>query len=171
MIRQCNDTDFEIIYSIINDAARVYKGVIPEDRWKEPYMSKEELLQQINEGVVFWGYEENDELIGVMGIQHIQDVSLIRHAYIRPQKQKRGIGRKLLADLCGRTDRPTLIGTWASAVWAIQFYEKNGFKKVSQQEKNRLLKKYWSIPARQVETSVVLADCKWRELHPPPQRH
>ena len=171
MIRQCNDTDFETLYSIINDAARVYKGVIPEDRWREPYMSKEELRQQINEGVVFWGYEENGELIGVMGIQHIQDVSLIRHAYIQPQKQKRGIGRKLLVDLCGRTDRPTLIGTWASAVWAIQFYEKNGFKKVSQEEKNRLLEKYWSIPDRQVETSVVLADRKWRELHPPPQRH
>ena len=165
MIRQCNDTDFETLYSIINDAARGYKGLIPEDRWKEPYMSKEELLQQINEGVVFWGYEEDDELIGVMGIQHIQDVSLIRHAYIRPQKQKRGIGRKLLVDLCGRTDRPTSIGTWASAVWAIQFYEKNGFKKVSQQEKNRLLKKYWSIPARQVETSVVLVDRKWLNLH------
>ncbi len=164
MIRQCNDRDFEIIYSIINDAARVYKAVIPEDRWKEPYMSKDELQHQINEGVVFWGYEEDGELIGVMGIQHLQDVSLIRHAYVRPERQNQGIGQELLGELCRQTDRPTLIGTWASAVWAIQFYEKNGFKIVSQQEKNRLLEKYWSIPARQVETSVVLADRKWFDL-------
>ena len=164
MIRQCNDRDFEIIYSIINDAARVYKDVIPEDRWKEPYMSKDELQHQINEGVVFWGYEEGGELIGVMGIQHVQDVSLIRHAYVRPEKQNRGIGQELLFELYSQIDRPTLIGTWAGAVWAIQFYEKNGFKIVSQQEKNRLLEKYWSIPARQVETSVVLADRKWFDL-------
>jgi N-acetylglutamate synthase-like GNAT family acetyltransferase len=165
MIRQCNDRDFEIIYSIINDAARVYKDVIPEDRWKEPYMSKDELQHQINEGVVFWGYEEDGELIGVMGIQHVQDVSLIRHAYVRPEKQNRGIGQELLFELYSQIDRPTLIGTWAGAVWAIQFYEKNGFKIVSQQEKNRLLEKYWSIPARQVETSVVLANRKWLDLH------
>ena len=165
MIRQCNDRDFEIIYSIINDAARVYKDVIPEDRWKEPYMSKDELQHQINEGVVFWGYEEGGELIGVMGIQHVQDVSLIRHAYVRPEKQNRGIGQELLFELYSQIDRPTLIGTWAGAVWAVQFYEKNGFKIVSQQEKNRLLEKYWSIPARQVETSVVLADRKWLDLH------
>ena len=165
MIRQCNDRDFEIIYSIINDAARVYKDVIPEDRWKEPYMSKDELQHQINEGVVFWGYEEDGELIGVMGIQHVQDVSLIRHAYVRPEKQNRGIGQELLFELYSQIDRPTLIGTWAGAVWAIQFYEKNGFKIVSQQEKKRLLEKYWSIPARQVETSVVLADRKWLDLH------
>jgi N-acetylglutamate synthase-like GNAT family acetyltransferase len=164
MIRQCNDRDFEIIYSIINDAARVYKAVIPEDRWKEPYMSKDELQHQINEDVVFWGYEEDGELIGVMGIQHLQDVSLIRHAYVRPGRQNQGIGQELLVELCRQTDRPTLIGTWANAVWAIQFYEKNGFKIVSQQEKNRLLEKYWSIPARQVETSVVLADRKWFDL-------
>ena len=164
MIRQCNDRDFEIIYSIINDAARVYKGVIPEDRWKEPYMSKDELQHQINEDVVFWGYEEDGELIGVMGIQHLQDVSLIRHGYVRPGRQNQGIGQELLVELCRQTDRPTLIGTWANAVWAIQFYEKNGFKIVSQQQKNRLLEKYWSIPARQVETSVVLADRKWFDL-------
>jgi len=165
MIRQCNDRDFEIIYSIINDAARVYKDVIPGDRWKEPYMSKDELQHQINEGVVFWGYEEDGELIGVMGIQHVQDVSLIRHAYVRPERQNRGIGQELLFVLYSQIDHPTLIGTWAGAVWAIQFYEKNGFKIVSQQEKNRLLEKYWSIPARQVEASVVLADRKWLDLH------
>jgi N-acetylglutamate synthase-like GNAT family acetyltransferase len=128
-------------------------------------MSKDELQHQINEGVVFWGYEEDGELIGVMGIQHVQDVSLIRHAYVRPEKQNRGIGQELLFELYSQIDRPTLIGTWAGAVWAIQFYEKNGFKIVSQQEKNRLLEKYWSIPARQVETSVVLANRKWLDLH------
>ncbi len=128
-------------------------------------MPRNELQRQIHEGVVFWGYEEDGELIGVMGIQHVEDVSLIRHAYVRPEKQKRGIGRELLVNLCGQTERPTLIGTWASAVWAIRFYEKNGFETVSEQEKNRLLKKYWSIPARQIETSVVLADPKWLELY------
>ncbi len=165
VIRPCNNRDFEIIHSIINDAARVYKGVIPEDRWKEPYMSEDELQHQINEGVAFWGYEEDSKLIGVMGIQPVQDVSLIRHAYVRPARQKNGIGGRLLFELCRQNDRPMLIGTWADAVWAIRFYEKHGFKMVSQREKNRLLKKYWSIPARQVETSVVLADRKWFDLH------
>ncbi len=161
MIRQCNDRDFEIIYSIINDAARVYKAVIPEDRWKEPYMSGDELKHEIDQGVVFWGYEEDGELIGVMGIQHIQDVTLIRHAYVRTARQHQGVGKKLLSKLRRQTRRPILIGTWADAVWAIRFYEKNGFRPVSSEEKDRLLKKYWSIPGRQVETSVVLADQTW----------
>jgi GNAT superfamily N-acetyltransferase len=165
MIRRCHARDFEIVHSIINEAAQVYKGVIPKDRWKIPYMSDDELRREINEGVVFWGYEEGCGLIGVMGIQHVQDVTLIRHAYIRPERQNQGIGAKLLDELCRQTDRPILIGTWADAVWAIRFYEKHGFKRVSQQEKKRLLEKYWSIPARQVETSVVLADCKWFDLH------
>ena len=165
MIRPCNDTDIEVIYSIINEAARVYKGVIPEDRWKEPYMSQQELQFQINAGVVFWGYEEGGELVAVMGIQHVKDVSLIRHAYVRPRKQNRGIGRELLFALYSQTERPMLIGTWASAVWAIRFYKKNGFQIVSPRQKDRLLEKYWSIPARQVETSVVLADRKWFDLH------
>ena len=164
MIRQCKDSDFDVIYSIISDAAQVYKGVIPMDRWKVPYMSKEELRRQIDERVVFWGYEGDDRLIGVMGIQHVQDVTLIRHAYVRPEKQKQNIGKKLLSELRRQTARPILIGTWADAVWAIRFYEKNAFKQVSEIEKERLLKKYWSIPARQVETSVVLADQKWFDL-------
>ena len=165
MIRRCHARDFEIVHSIINEAARVYKGVIPADRWKIPYMSDDELRREINEGVVFWGYEEDGRLIGVMGIQHVQDVTLIRHAYIRPERQNQKIGTKLLTELCRQTDRPILIGTWADALWAIRFYEKSGFKRVSQQEKKRLLEKYWSVPARQVETSVVLADRKWFDLN------
>jgi N-acetylglutamate synthase-like GNAT family acetyltransferase len=150
-----------MIYSIINEAAQVYKGVIPGDRWKMPYMSKDELKHEIDAGVVFWGFEENNRLVGVMGVQYVQDVTLIRHAYVRLQKQQRGIGKKLLLELCKKSDRPILIGTWSDATWAIRFYEKHGFKRVSEQEKNRLLEKYWSIPARQVVTSVVLADRNW----------
>ena len=161
MIRQCNDNDFEIIYTIINAAAEKYKGVIPDDCWKIPYLSEEALKHEIDADVVFWGYEEDGELMGVMGIQHVKDVTLIRHAYVRPAKQHQGIGKKLLAELCRRTDRPILIGTWADAEWAIRFYENHGFKRVSRQEKDRLLSKYWTISARQIETSVVLADPKW----------
>ena len=161
MIRQCHDRDFETLYSIINEAAEKYKGVIPEDCWKTPYMSKEALKHEIDAEVVFWGYEEDGVLTGVMGIQQIQDVTLIRHAYVRTANQKLGIGEKLLSELCRQTDRPILIGTWADAQWAIRFYEKHGFNLVTRQEKNRLLNKYWTISARQIETSVVLADQKW----------
>lgn len=162
MIRQCDDMDFEAIYSIVNDAAQAYKGVIPEDRYSEPYMSREELRHEIKDGVVFWGYEESGKLVGVMGIQHVQDVALIRHAYVKTSRRKQGIGGKLLEFLRTQTDRTILIGTWADAYWAINFYKKHGFSLVSKEEKNRLLKKYWSIPDRQVETSVVLAEEKNR---------
>ncbi len=158
MIRQCSDDDFEMIYEIINDAALAYKGIIPKDRWKEPYMSREELRHEIDEGVAFWGYEEDGKLKGVMGIQDVQDVTLIRHAYVRTAERNKGIGSKLMSHLRQMPDRPILIGTWADAVWAIRFYEKHGFRLVSTEEKNRLLKKYWRIPERQVETSVVLAE-------------
>ena len=161
MIRQCDDSEFEMIYEIINDAAQAYKGVIPVDRWKEPYMSKDELRHERDEGVIFWGYEEDGELVGVTGIQHVQDVTLIRHAYVRTAKRNQGIGGKLLSHLRKQTTRPILIGTWADAVWAIRFYEKHGFQLVSSEEKDRLLRKYWSVPERQIETSVVLADQKW----------
>ena len=164
MIRQCKQQDFETIYSIINEAASAYKGVIPGDRWKVPYMAKEELKHEIDAGVEFWAFEEDRRLIGIMGIQQVQDVTLIRHAYVRPKRQRRGIGKKLLLELCKKSDRPILIGTWADATWAIRFYEKNGFKRVGEHQKNRLLEKYWSIPARQVVTSVVLADRKWFDL-------
>jgi len=164
VIRICDNSDFEIIYSIINEAAEAYNGIIPEDRWKDPYMSRDELKHEIDDGVVFWGYEEDDELIGVMGLQKLQDLTLIRHAYVRTARQNQGVGEKLLSELRRQTDRPILIGTWADAVWAIRFYEKNGFRLVSPEEKDRLLKNYWSIPGRQVETSSVLADQKWFDL-------
>ncbi len=167
MIRRCYNTESETIYEIINDAAQAYKGVIPADCWKEPYMPKDVLRHEMDEGVVFWGYEEGGELVGVMGIQHIQDVTLIRHAYVRTAKRNQGIGRKLLSYLRKQTTCPILIGTWADAVWAIRFYEKHGFRLVSSEEKDRLLRKYWSIPERQIETSVVLADQKWFDARQP----
>ena len=164
IVRLCKNSDFEVIYSIINDAAEVYKGIIPEDRWKVPYMSRDELRHEMDEGVIFWGCEEDCKLIGVMGMQHIQDVTLIRHAYVRQARQNQGIGRELLSEVRKQTSRPILIGTWADAVWAIRFYERHGFRLVSQKDKDWLLKKYWSIPERQVETSVVLADQKWLDV-------
>ena len=158
MIRKCTESDFNSIFEIINDAAQAYRGVIPEDRWNEPYMSLEELRAEIKDGIVFWGMERDGQLLGVMGIQDKGEVTLIRHAYVRSRAQKEGIGTKLLKHLQDMTDKPILIGTWAAAFGAILFYEKNGYSQVSEQEKNRLLRKYWSIPERQVETSVVLAN-------------
>jgi N-acetylglutamate synthase-like GNAT family acetyltransferase len=155
-IRTCTTDDFETIHAIINDAAQAYRGVIPADRWKEPYMPREELRHEIGQGVRFFGYEEDGELAGVMGIQDVLDVTLIRHAYVRTHLRRKGIGAQLLRLLLEKTDRPVLIGTWADATWAVDFYEKSGFRCVSVEEKTRLLKKYWSIPERQVETSVVL---------------
>lgn len=163
MIRRCLDRDFEQLWAIINDGAQAYKGLIPADRWTKPYMSRDKLQHEINDGVVFSGYDDSGTLAGVMGIQEVQDVTLIRHAYVRTSSQKRGIGGRLLAHLLGLSNRPVLIGTWATAVWAIHFYEANGFEMVSLQEKDRLLRKYWKIPERQIETSVVLADAKWRK--------
>ena len=157
MIRKCIKGDFNSIYSIINDSAGAYRGVIPADRWKDPYMSESELQHELEEGVVFWGYEDDSQLIGVMGLQNVQDVTLIRHAYVRTAMRNKGTGGRLLSFLIGEASRPILIGTWADAVWAIGFYEKHGFQLVDREEKNRLLKKYWSIPERQIETSVVLA--------------
>jgi N-acetylglutamate synthase-like GNAT family acetyltransferase len=157
MIRQCAEKDFVAIFEIINEAAVVYKGVIPRDLWHEPYMSGEELRGEIEDGVVFWGAEKAGGLVGVMGIQDKGDVTLIRHSYVRRDCQRLGIGTELLKHLEKETNKPVLIGTWADARWAISFYEKNGYTLVSEQEKNRLLGKYWSIPVRQVQTSVVLA--------------
>jgi N-acetylglutamate synthase-like GNAT family acetyltransferase len=163
VIRLCNERDFERIYAIINDSAAAYKDVIPADRWHEPYMPREELRREMDAGVVFWGCEEGGELIGVMGIQDVQDVTLFRHAYVRTKMRNHGIGGKLLSFLYSKTNRPVLIGTWAAAAWAIRFYEKHGFLLVSAEEKDRLLRKYWSIPDRQTEASVVLADRRWFE--------
>jgi GNAT superfamily N-acetyltransferase len=163
VIRHCDDRDFDNIYAIINDAASAYRGVIPDDRWSEPYMPKEELQHEIEDGVEFWVYEEDGALAGVMGLQHVRDVTLIRHAYTRTASQKRGIGALLLSHLRELVGTPVLVGTWADAAWAIRFYEKHGFRMVSPETKGRLLRKYWKIPERQVETSVVLADAKWWE--------
>jgi N-acetylglutamate synthase-like GNAT family acetyltransferase len=164
MIRRCDHRDFEVTWAIINDGAQAYRGTIPEDRWTEPYMSKEKLQHEIDDGVVFWGYEDAGNLLGVMGLQQVSDVTLIRHAYVRTSSQKQGIGAHLLSHLRLLAKGPVLIGTWADAVWAIRFYERHGFQMVSKNEKDLLLKQYWSIPERQVETSVVLADANWREL-------
>jgi GNAT superfamily N-acetyltransferase len=166
MIRRCDDRDFELISDIINDGAQAYKGIIPADRWMEPYVSREKLRHEIEEGIVFWGCEEAGILVGVMGIQPVKDVTLIRHAYVRTSSQKRGIGARLLSHLLAMASGPVLIGTWADAVWAIRFYEKYGFELVGPQEKDRLLKKYWSIPERQIETSVVLVEAKRRATEP-----
>jgi N-acetylglutamate synthase-like GNAT family acetyltransferase len=164
MIRRCDDRDFTLIWAIINDGAQAYRGTIPEDRWTEPYMSREKLQHEIDDGVVFWGYEDAGNLLGVMGLQQVKDVTLIRHAYVRTGSQKRGIGAHLLSHLRLMAKGPVLIGTWADAVWAIRFYERHGFEMVCTEEKDRLLKQYWKIPERQIETSVVLADAKWRKL-------
>jgi N-acetylglutamate synthase-like GNAT family acetyltransferase len=163
MIRRCNEADFELIWAIINDGAQAYKGTIPADRWEEPYMSREKLRHEIADGVSFWGYEESSQLIGVMGIQTVQDVTLIRHAYVRTGSQKRGIGAQLLSHLRNLSTMPVLIGTWADASWAIHFYENHGFRVVEPREKEPLLRTYWNVPKRQIETSVVLADQRWRE--------
>jgi len=163
MIRRCDARDFDLMWAIVNDGARAYKGIIPADRWTEPYMPAEKLQHEIDDGVVFWGYEDGGRLVGVMGLQQVQDVTLIRHAYVLTANQGQGIGARLLSHLCQLTNEPVLIGTWAAAVWAIRFYEKHGFQIVSAEEKNRLLKKYWTIPERQIETSVVLVDPKWRD--------
>jgi GNAT superfamily N-acetyltransferase len=161
MIRPCTDDDFDAIFAIINEAAQAYRGVIPADRWHDPYMPREELRHEIQCGVRFWGWEDGGQLAGVMGIQDVQDVTLIRHAYVRTVQRNKGIGGRLLGELRTLTTRPVLIGTWADAVWAIRFYQKHGFRLVTPEEKNRLLGRYWSIPERQVETSVVLGDPRW----------
>jgi len=161
MIRRCTDSDLQAIFEIINDAAVAYKGVIPDDRWHEPYMPLEEVRREIADGVVFWGFENDGDLLGVMGIQDKGDVVLIRHAYVRTRSRQQGIGEKLLQHLERLTEKPILIGTWQAATWAVAFYQKNDYELVSEKEKNRLLQKYWSIPERQIETSVVLANKTW----------
>ena len=161
MIRKCTDSDFETIFEIINDAAQAYKGTIPADCWHEPYMPREELKHEIEGGISFWALEDQEGLIGVMGIQDKGDVTLIRHAYVRSSRRNQGAGTCLLRFLESRTDKPILIGTWADATWAIAFYQRNGYRVLPGHEKDRLLRKYWTIGERQVVTSVVLANEKW----------
>jgi N-acetylglutamate synthase-like GNAT family acetyltransferase len=162
-VRRSGTADVPAIVAIINAAAQAYRGIIPADRWHEPYMPREELEHEIAAGVVFWLAQRDERPLGVMGIQGKGDVALIRHAYVEPGAQRTGIGQALLRHLASLTDRPVLIGTWAAATWAIDFYVRNGFTVVSPKEKDRLLRKYWTIPQRQIETSVVLADRRWVE--------
>ena len=149
--------------AIVNEAAQAYRGVIPADRWREPYMPLDELEKEIADGVIFWVAEEDGRLLGVMGIQDKGEVALVRHAYVTPNVQRKGVGTRLLLHVKALTGKPVLIGTWADASWAIEFYRQNGFTVVSNRNKDALLRRYWSIPARQVETSVVLADGRWME--------
>jgi len=160
-IRTCTAADLPAIFDIVNDAAQAYKGVIPADCWHEPYMPMDHLRSEIAAGVRFWGYEGDGELVGVMGIQDRGDVDLIRHAYVSTVRRNSGVGTSLLAFLERQTEKPILIGTWAAATWAIRFYEKNRYRLLSREDTVRLLKKYWSIPERQIESSVVLASPRW----------
>lgn len=156
-VRLCRDHERTAVLAIVNTAAEAYRGVIPADRWHEPYMPREELDGEIAAGVVFWGHEQDGRLVGVMGLQSVRDVDLIRHAYVLPESQGRGIGGALLRHLRGLSTRPMLVGTWAAADWAVRFYERHGFRLASPAHKTVLLKTYWSIPDRQIETSVVLS--------------
>jgi GNAT superfamily N-acetyltransferase len=157
-IRPCHDDERPAILAIVNAAAQAYRGVIPTDRWHDPYMPAEELEGEIAAGVAFWGCEDDGALVGVMGIQAVRDVTLIRHAYVDPARQRGGIGGALLDHLVGLTEAPMLVGTWAAAEWAVRFYQRHGFALVSDERKRELLKAYWTIPDRQIETSVVLAN-------------
>ena len=160
MIRACLPADFDTILAIINDAAQAYRGVIPADCWHEPYMSAGDLRREMAAGVAFSGYEQGGKLVGVMGIQPVQDVVLIRHAYVRSARRRQGIGANLLENMLALAEGPVLIGTWATATWAIRFYEKHGFALVPAELKDRLLRQYWTVPERQIATSVVLADAR-----------
>jgi GNAT superfamily N-acetyltransferase len=158
LVRPCRDDEREAILRIVNLAADAYRGVIPEDRWREPYMPASELDGEIAAGVAFWGYESEGELLGLMGIQSVRDVDLIRHAYVLPGRQRGGVGSVLLEHLIGLSTQRLLVGTWAAAEWAIRFYRRHGFELVTPEQKTELLGRYWTIPDRQIETSVVLAN-------------
>ncbi len=162
-IRKSVEADRAAMLAIINDAAQAYRGAIPVDRWHEPYMSPDELEKEVGGGVVFWVAEHEGRLSGVMGIQDKGEVALVRHAYVAPTTQRTGVGTRLLRHVQGLVDKPILIGTWAAAAWAIEFYQRNGFTLVTSAQKDHLLRTYWSIPARQIETSVVLADRRWMD--------
>jgi len=163
-IQQCTPADLDAVLVVINDAAIAYRGAIPSDKWKEPYMPMNELREEIEAGVVFWGMFEETGLEAVVGLQHVADVALVRHAYTRTTSQGRGLGKALLRHVLGQTKRPVLLGTWAAATWAIGFYESQGFRLVDGADKESLLRQYWSVPARQIEESVVLVDARWRGL-------
>ena len=161
MIRRCTPADTPTIERIINEAAQAYRGAIPADRWHEPYMPRDQLQKEIDAGVEFWGWDHGGTLAGVMGIQDVKDATLIRHAYVRPNLQRSGVGSTLMTALIPKARHRLLVGTWAAADWAIRFYQRHHFRLVTPEEKDRLLDTYWTIPARQRETSVVL-------VHEPP---
>ena len=163
MIRSCTEKDVGAMVEIINDSARAYKGHIPQDCYHQPYMPEDELLSEIADGVTFYGYQDDVRLVAVMGIQDKGPVVLIRHAYTRTEKRGRGIGSRLLDHLLEMTTKPVLVGTWRDAKWAIRFYQKHGFRLVGKEQKDALLRRFWSISQRQVETSVVLVDEKYEE--------
>jgi N-acetylglutamate synthase-like GNAT family acetyltransferase len=161
LIRRSEQAELAPICTVINAAAQAYRGVIPADRWHEPYMPQAALERELAQGVELWVTEDEGRLLGVMGLQDRGDVALIRHAYVAPALQRKGVGTRLLRHVTGLTPKPILIGTWAAATWAIDFYRRNGFAVVPAGEKERLLRTYWSIPERQIETSVLLADGRW----------
>ncbi len=165
-IRRCSDDERGAILAIVNAAAEAYRGVIPADRWHEPYMPASELDGEIAAGVEFWGYEDDGALLGIMGIQSVRDVDLIRHAYVTPASQGRGVGSALLEHFARSSERPMLVGTWAAAEWAIRFYRRHGFEPVTREQTAELLRAYWTIPERQIETSVVL---RHQRGSPPPR--
>jgi N-acetylglutamate synthase-like GNAT family acetyltransferase len=160
-IEPCRPDELKLIFDIINESAAAYKGVIPQDRWHEPYMPMDELRDEIAKGVRFYGYYRDGQMLGVMGIQDVKDVTLIRHAYVRTQCRGQSIGQALLKYLNQLTNRPVLIGAWKAATWAVRFYEKHGFRLVDEEQKNRLLQTYWTVPKRQIEESVVLTCPRW----------
>ena len=160
-IRPCVDRDRAAILEVINDAARAYAGVIPADRYRDPYMAPEELGREIAHGVRFWAVERDGRLLAVMGLQEVQDATLIRHAYVRTAHRRCGIGSRLLRDLQAQATRPLLVGTWAAAEWAIAFYRRHGFALAPPDQVPGLLRRYWSVPERQIATSVVLAERAW----------
>jgi GNAT superfamily N-acetyltransferase len=159
-VRICRHAERDAIVKIVNAAAQAYRGVIPEDRWHDPYMPRHELDAEVAAGVEFWGYEREGAVEGVMGIQAVRDVELIRHAYVLPGRQGRGVGSALLEHLQARSTRPMLVGTWAAAEWAIRFYRRHGFELVGAERTRELLRSYWTIPERQIEESVVLASTR-----------
>lgn len=163
-IRRARPDESIAVAALIEEAAAVYRGVIPPDCWHEPYMPVDELVREVDDGVRFWALEQSGRVVAVMGLQHVRDVALIRHAYVLPAQQGRGHGSALLAHLREVTDMPMLVGTWRAAAWAVRFYRRHGFSLLDPLDTDRLLSRYWSVPARQREASVVLADARWMAL-------
>lgn len=167
VIRRARPDEISVLTSIVNAAAEAYRGVIPPDCWHEPYMPEDALRTEIADGVEFWVAEAAGAQVGLMGLQDRGDVALVRHAYVSPQLQRGGVGTSLLRHVEDLAGKPVLIGTWAAATWAIRFYERNGYTLVPEQEKTSLLQRYWSVPERQIATSVVLGDPRWTQSRPP----